>query len=329
MKLFLKNSLLITFLIVVSFLVSGCACNQSKKEGILKGMAAGAAIGGGAYVLEKEIADDQDPDEDLEIGIAIGALAGGIIGYFMDTCEPEPVVVAKAVEDTDSDGDGVVDRLDQCPDTPRGARVDYKGCPLDTDKDGVYDYADRCPETPSGLEVDSRGCPLDSDGDGVYDYKDKCPGTPRGMQVDSAGCPMDSDGDGVINSLDRCPNTPKGAKVSERGCWTLKGAIFDTNKSVIKPEFQSQLDDVAKVLKNTPDLTIEIQGHTDSAGSEKYNQKLSERRANAVKDYLVSKGIDKDRMTAKGYGELMPVASNDTEEGRAANRRATLVPSAE
>lgn len=326
MKVILKNSSLLILLMVVSFLASGCACNQSKKHGVLKGIAFGVAAGAGVAVLEEEISDDLDPDDDLEIGIAIGALAGGIIGYFMDTCEPEPVAVAKAPVDTDSDGDGVVDRLDQCPDTPRGARVDYKGCPLDSDKDGVYDYADRCPDTPTGVKVDSKGCPLDTDGDGVYDYKDKCPGTPRGTKVDSAGCPLDSDGDGVLNSADRCPDTPDGAKVNERGCWALKGTIFDTNKAVIKAEFQSQLDDVANVLKNVPELKIEIQGHTDSAGSEKYNQTLSEKRANAVKDYLASKGINANRMTAKGYGESMPVASNDTEEGRAANRRATLIP---
>ena len=118
----------------------------------------------------------------------------------------------------DMDGDGVPDYLDKCPKTPEGVKVDKDGCPLDSDKDGVPDYLDKCPNTPEGIKVDKNGCPLDSDEDGVPDYLDKCPNTPEGVQVDKNGCPLDSDGDGVPDYLDKCPNTPKGAKVDKFGC---------------------------------------------------------------------------------------------------------------
>ena len=119
---------------------------------------------------------------------------------------------------TDSDGDGVYDGLDKCPNTPKGATVDATGCPKDSDGDGVYDGLDKCPDTPAGATVDATGCPTDSDGDGVYDGLDKCPDTPRGATVDATGCPKDSDGDGVYDGLDKCPDTPKGAKVDKDGC---------------------------------------------------------------------------------------------------------------
>ena len=118
----------------------------------------------------------------------------------------------------DSDGDGVYDSKDKCPDTPHGAIVDKVGCPSDADGDGVFDGIDQCPDTPKGWPVDAKGCPLDSDGDGVADGKDKCPNTPKGCTVDANGCPADADGDGVCDGLDQCPNTPKGCRVDARGC---------------------------------------------------------------------------------------------------------------
>jgi outer membrane protein OmpA-like peptidoglycan-associated protein/opacity protein-like surface antigen len=118
----------------------------------------------------------------------------------------------------DTDGDGVPDRKDKCPDTPKGATVDANGCPHDSDGDGVLDGLDKCPNTPKGCKVDANGCPIDSDGDGVCDGVDQCADTPRGATVDATGCPHDSDGDGVLDGLDKCPNTPKGCKVDENGC---------------------------------------------------------------------------------------------------------------
>ena len=196
---------------------------------------------------------------------------------------------------------------------------------LDSDGDGVVDEADKCPNTPRGITVDARGCPPDSDGDGVPDYLDQCPGTPPGVAVDNSGCPFDSDGDGVADHLDKCPNTPKGATVNEAGCWSLQAtALYDSNSSYIRTEAYPLLDEVASILEKNPEMAVEVQGHTDNRGTAKYNQWLSEKRAEKVKDYLVSKGIDPSRLEAKGYGLTQPVASNATEEGRAQNRRVEL-----
>jgi len=239
--------------------------------------------------------------------------------------QPEPKKVVAAAP-LDSDGDGVIDAKDDCPDTPKGVTVDQNGCPVDTDGDGVADYLDKCPGTPAGVKVDSVGCPLDTDGDGVADYLDKCPGTPAGVKVNSVGCPLDTDGDGVYDYLDKCPDTPKDAAVDKNGCpekvCITLNVEFDFDKADIKPEFHSEIKRVADFLKDYPDATAVIEGHTDSKGKIKYNQKLSERRANAVMKNLVDEfGIAAKRLSAKGYGETRPIADNATDEGRQKNRR--------
>ncbi|HEV8377086.1 MAG TPA: OmpA family protein [Candidatus Polarisedimenticolia bacterium] len=241
----------------------------------------------------------------------------------------------------DSDGDGVSDRKDKCPDTPAGARVDERGCPIDTDGDGVPDGIDACPDSPRGSKVDAKGCPPDSDQDGVTDDKDACPGTPRGAPVDDKGCPRDSDGDGVFDHLDRCPDTPPDAKVDSSGCpipeappappeppkmfnAVLEGVNFATNSSRLTADSMQILDKVADTLKEWPDVKVEIGGHTDSQGNDASNLKLSGARAESVRKYLVSKGVDGSRLTAKGYGETVPIADNGTAAGRAQNRRVEL-----
>jgi outer membrane protein OmpA-like peptidoglycan-associated protein/sulfur carrier protein ThiS len=118
----------------------------------------------------------------------------------------------------DTDGDGVKDKGDTCPNTPKDVKVDAKGCPVDTDSDKIADYLDKCPNTPKGVAVDANGCPVDSDGDKIADYLDKCPNTPRGAAVDNNGCPVDTDKDGVADYMDKCPNTPAGVKVDAAGC---------------------------------------------------------------------------------------------------------------
>lgn len=240
----------------------------------------------------------------------------------------------------DTDGDGVLDGIDQCPDTTKGWPVDEKGCPKDSDGDGVPDAKDACPDTPKGAKVDDRGCPLDSDSDGVFDGIDRCPGTPAGTKVDSRGCPLDSDGDGVNDNLDKCPGTPHGTPVDADGCppppkaaplfegekkeLVLEGVNFENEKAVLVPESLTVLDRVAASLADWPDIRVEVGGHTDSRGETGYNLRLSEKRAKAVIDYLVSKGIDAARMTSKGYGESKSIADNNTSEGRARNRRVEL-----
>lgn len=198
-----------------------------------------------------------------------------------------------------------------------------KPAPKDSDGDGVVDNMDKCPGTPAGVQVDSNGCPLDSDHDGVADYMDKCPGTPAGVQVDSKGCALDSDHDGVADYLDKCPGTPKGFQVDDKGCPVIYNfqVNFDFNSAKIKPEYMPKIEAFAEFLKKNPAYKAEIQGYTDNVGSAAYNLKLSERRAKAVYEKLIELGIDKERLTYKGYGEANPIAPNTTPEGRAKNRR--------
>ena len=169
--------------------------------------------------------------------------------------------------------------------------------------------------------------PVDSDGDGVVDGKDKCPNTPAGRKVNADGCELDSDGDGVVDGSDKCPTVY--AKTAD-GCppppppLVLEGVQFDNDKATLRPEAFAILDKVAIGLKDWGDVNIEVAGHTDSKSDDEYNLKLSQRRAEAVRDYLISKGISADRLTAKGYGESKPIADNETEEGRFKNRRVEL-----
>jgi OOP family OmpA-OmpF porin len=234
----------------------------------------------------------------------------------------------------DGDGDGVRDDADRCANTPRGATVDANGCPVDSDRDGVADAQDRCADTPAGTRVGPDGCPLDGDRDGVADSADRCPDTPAGAAVDATGCPADADGDGVPNGVDRCPNTAAGARVDAIGCpvlfeenvarVVLRGVNFATGSSELTDTAQAILDDVAQTLLANPDIRVEVGGHTDITGSRAVNTRLSQARAESVMAYLVSKGVDAPRLTARGYGPDDPVADNATVAGRAQNRRVEL-----
>ncbi|MEO5345891.1 MAG: OmpA family protein [Magnetococcus sp. YQC-9] len=196
----------------------------------------------------------------------------------------------------------------------------------DADSDGVSDIKDHCPGTSKGIAVDSQGCPLDSDGDGVTDDLDRCSNTPRGVSVDEQGCPVDADGDGVTDDLDRCPDTPAGAKVNTEGCWVLVNLLFKSNQHEIETGSHGMLDEVVRVLKDNSAVRVEIQGHTDSVGSAGFNDTLSLKRAEAVRAFLIGKGVKAERLRAVGLGLRQPVATNDTEEGRARNRRVVLQP---
>ena len=171
---------------------------------------------------------------------------------------------------------------------------------------------------------------VDSDGDGVLDRNDRCPDTPAGAEVDRHGCEKDSDDDGVPDSRDDCPETRKGAVVDRNGCERqvvidLEGVHFAFDKATLRPASKSTLDAAVKILKDHPQLRVEVAGHTDSIGTASYNMNLSKRRARVVYDYLVEHGIDAGRLTTNGYGESQPIASNDSEQGRAQNRRTELV----
>lgn len=136
--------------------------------------------------------------------------------------------------------------------------------------------------------------------------------------------PADDDHDGVVNADDSCPGSPMGAKVDKDGCWVLRGVNFDSNKATLTAASYGILDDVVEVLKQNPGVKLEVQGHTDSRGAAAHNQKLSGQRAKAVRDHLVESGIPAGQLTAKGYGESSPIASNETAEGRAENRRVEM-----
>lgn len=248
----------------------------------------------------------------------------------------------------DSDGDGVKDKKDKCPDTPAGVAVDEDGCPLDRDGDGVPDYKDDCPDEAGDARFNGcpdkdgdgipdkdddcpdvaglakfNGCP-DTDGDGVPDPKDKCPDTPAGCPVDADGCPLDSDGDGVIDCQDNCPT--EAGPASNNGCpdWAdlqLDNIYFDFDKSDLKPAGQAELDKLASDLNASKEYSIVVGGHADSIGTDAYNMKLSERRSQAVVKYLLMKGVNNAFVGSNNYGESKPAVPNTSPENRAKNRR--------
>ena len=227
----------------------------------------------------------------------------------------------------DSDGDGIEDAKDDCPNTP--GPKEYNGCP-DSDGDTVIDKDDACPNTP-GL-VALAGCP-DADGDGVADKDDECPN--EAGPAENNGCPWpDKDGDGVPDKDDLCPELV--GTVANNGCPEVtesvrkalldyaKTILFDTGKATIKPASEEVLTNIADILDDYPNVQFRIEGHTDSTGSEKTNQRLSQERAQSVMNYLIEKGIPSERMTAVGYGEERPIADNNTREGRRTNRRVEI-----
>ena len=225
----------------------------------------------------------------------------------------------------DTDGDGIEDAKDDCP--TEAGKAEMNGCP-DSDGDGVADKNDECP-TVAGLKA-LAGCP-DADSDGVTDGKDKCPNV-AGPAANN-GCPWpDTDKDGVLDKDDKCPNEP--GTVANNGCpeaptaeviATLnsyaKTILFDTGKASFKQQTYPVLQAITAILKEYPMSNFTVEGHTDSVGSKTLNQTLSDARANAVMAYLVENGIDPARLTAIGFGEDYPIDSNATRAGRANNRR--------
>lgn len=256
----------------------------------------------------------------------------------------------------DRDGDKVIDTKDQCPDIPGALYLDgcpdrdndsitdledlcpdnygpkeNKGCP-DTDSDGLYDYIDDCPKVSGPYE--NHGCPWpDTDGDGILDKNDGCP--LLAGPVENGGCPYkDSDKDGLLDKDDDCPNTP-GPK-SNKGCPVIEKEVievlktafnnleFEVAKDVILGGSFASLDELAVVLNKKATWKLEISGHTDNAGDDASNMTLSKKRAEAVKAYLVTRGIDATRFIIQYFGETKPIADNATAEGRSKNRRVEM-----
>jgi OmpA-OmpF porin, OOP family len=234
----------------------------------------------------------------------------------------------------DTDCDGVVDESDQCPETPAGVQVNDVGCPIDSDGDGVADYLDKCAETPVGVAVGADGCPRDGDSDGVPDSNDRQLDTPAGAPVDEFGVALDSDNDGVIDLYDKCAGTAAGVEVDDEGCPRLMktgekiilNVVFATNSADPDQKSKEILDGVAETMKQYPEIKVRIAGFTDDVGNETHNQRLSDRRARAVMDYLASRGVERGRMTSIGFGENPRyfIGDNSTEEGRQKNRRVEI-----
>lgn len=240
---------------------------------------------------------------------------------FQDKC-PSLAGVAAFGGCPDTDGDGVQDSEDKCPGVAGLAA--FKGCP-DTDGDGIQDSEDKCPSIKGTAATN--GCP-DADGDGIIDSEDRCPAAKGEMAL--KGCP-DRDKDGIADIDDRCPDV---AGIPEnKGCpeikaetkkvfeQALRGIQFESGKDVIKPVSFPILDQVVKVMVENPEYNLEINGHTDDVGKDEANLILSQKRAEAVKKYLVNKGIGEGRLKATGFGETQPVADNKTAAGKAQNRR--------
>jgi outer membrane protein OmpA-like peptidoglycan-associated protein len=262
----------------------------------------------------------------------------------------------KQKKNADSDNDGIPDSLDKCPMLPEDydGFQDNDGCPdYDNDNDHIPDTLDRCPNAAEDYDgfQDNDGCPdYDNDRDGVPDSLDRCPNIPEDIDgfEDGDGCPdYDNDLDGVLDSLDKCPNeagkpeydgcpnpqpqqevqppqSPSRAKEIKRGRLILKGVDFKRNTADLTTESYATLDDLYESLKAFPEVTVEISGHTDNAGNATANKKLSLRKAETVRAYLILRGIDPLRVKAVGRGGEDPVADNKTAEGRAFNRRSEI-----
>jgi len=288
---------------------------------------------------------------------------------------------------SDEDGDGVPNGIDRCPGTAAGASVDEQGCPKDSDGDNIPDGIDKCPDTPAGVLVDPNGCAKDSDGDGIPDGLDRCSETPRGATVDALGCPGDEDGDGVLDGLDRCPRTPTGAAVQPNGCMAGQAAgqpapsvsptPADTTPKRPRPGVRNPprvqqpaptqaqappptpkpsaaaatgkivagaipgvgfapgtarltqasyvaLDSIAEILVADPSTTVEVSAHTDNSVSQAEGMRLTGLQADAVRDYLVTRGVPYQQVVSKGYGSTVPRTPDTTPNGRAANRRVEI-----
>jgi len=261
-----------------------------------------------------------------------------------EKCNPNVAVADNqqvVVKRLDTDGDGIYDDEDACPNEPedKDGFQDQDGCPEpDNDNDGILDASDKCPLVPEDIDAfeDADGCPEDdNDKDLIVDKLDQCPNDPEdkdGFQDDD-GCPdPDNDKDKVLDGVDKCPNeyaeTPDGCPqkyqlivVTAEKIELKQTVYFDYNKATIKPVSYALLNEVAQALQDNPSIHVRVEGHTDSRGGDAFNMKLSQARAESVAKYLEGKGVTGARMEPKGFGETLPIADNRTAKGRDQNRR--------
>ena len=281
---------------------------------------------------------------------------GDGIGDDRDQCIAEPedkdgFEDQDGCPEVDNDKDGIYDFVDACPNHAEDINnfEDKDGCPdgnRDRDRDGLVDRNDRCPEDPEDRDnyEDADGCPdLDNDMDSILDVADKCPLIPEDIDgfEDQDGCPdKDNDQDGIVDARDRCPDQPENIDgiEDEDGCPEERVVVtrekiefdgkvyFETDKAEVKVESHELLDAIALVMNKHPEvLKVEVQGHSDSRGDDEYNRDLSDRRAAAVRRYLVEKGVARDRLVSKGYGESNPVVNEENEAAWSQNRRVEFV----
>jgi outer membrane protein OmpA-like peptidoglycan-associated protein len=289
----------------------------------------GNEVGGGPYPtgaglnLPRGNPDNKDTyyTTQLKVVYAIKARSGGAAA---------DVTLPITGPQNDRDGDGVMDLFDRCPDD---AGLKYlQGCP-DKDADGVADIDDKCADVAGFTRY--QGCPIpDTDGDGVDDEQDKCPSVAGSTRYQGCAVP-DTDGDGVNDDEDKCA-TEKGStanfgcpaisdEIKDRIKLAAKNIFFRTGLAELLPASFTSLNDVVKILNENPTYKIQINGHTDNAGDVLMNQSLSEARAAAVRNYIKGKGIDESRLFSTGYGEINPIADNNTESGRTQNRRVEMI----
>jgi outer membrane protein OmpA-like peptidoglycan-associated protein len=264
----------------------------------------------------------------------------------------------------DSDGDNIADGLDRCPDTPAGVLVDPRGCPKDSDEDSIADGIDRCSDTPRGATVDALGCPGDEDGDGVLDGLDRCPRSPVGMRVSPAGCAPGQDG-GRQTPAAPAPTVPQPSAgrpssrqpavqpaptqqppaqqaaprpapaAADTGAPARPGTItpgiipgieFAPGTARLVGGSYVALDSIVRILLASPTLRVEVGAHTDNSATSAENLRLTNLQAEAVRNYLVTKGVPFQQVLPRGYGATVPLSSDNSPRGRAANRRIEIRP---
>jgi outer membrane protein OmpA-like peptidoglycan-associated protein len=310
----------------VSVMLGSKRIPDSDADGVLNNRDRCANTPSGAQVNSGGCPSDSDGD-----GVANG----------IDRCPNTAVgAIVDAIGCTrDTDGDNIADGIDKCPDSPAGVLVDATGCPRDSDDDGIADGLDRCSATPRGATVDALGCPGDEDADGVLDGLDRCPRTSIGATVNSRGCATGQQGRQPATPRPDTaaatpppvtptpqPSEPSRAVAPTGGPLVLEGVSFESGSARLQPGSYVELDSIAKVLLANSRLRVEIAGHTDNSGTPADNQHLSTLRAEAVRNYLVAKGVPFQQMVARGYGSTVPRTPDTTPQGRARNRRVEIRP---